>query len=56
MRNVSEKNLKGNQNTHFVFNNFFSESRTFYEIMYQKYGRVREARDDNIIRRMRFAC
>jgi len=23
MRNVSDKSCKGNQNTHFVFNNFF---------------------------------
>jgi hypothetical protein len=34
--------------THFIFNNFFPDV--------QKYGTVRQATDDNIIRRMRFAC
>jgi hypothetical protein len=33
MKNVSDKDCRVNQNTHFMFNNFFSENRTFYEIM-----------------------
>ena len=35
MRNVSDKICRGNQNTHFVFNNFFFffENRAIYEIL-----------------------
>jgi len=29
MRNVSNKNCRENQNTHFVFNNIFSKIRPF---------------------------
>ena len=36
-----------------MFNNFFPENRSVYEITWKKYG---TARDDNIIQRMRFAC
>jgi len=32
MRNISDKSCRESQNTHFMFNNFFSENRTFYEI------------------------
>jgi hypothetical protein len=32
MRNVSDKNYKENQNTHFMFNNFY-ENRAVYEVM-----------------------
>jgi len=33
MRNVSDKHLGESQNTHFVFNNFFSENCATYEII-----------------------
>ena len=33
MRNVSDKSRRENQNTYFVFCNFFSENRTVYEIV-----------------------
>ena len=33
MKNVSDKSCRVNQNSHYMFNNFFSENRTFYEIM-----------------------
>jgi hypothetical protein len=33
MRNVSGTSCRENQNTHFMFDNFFSENRTFYGIM-----------------------
>ena len=33
MRNVLDKSCRENQNTHFMFNNFFSENRAVYEIM-----------------------
>ena len=35
MRNVSDKSCKKNQNTHFVFSNFFPENRAVYEIMWE---------------------
>ena len=35
MRNVSDRNCRDSQNTHFVFNNFFSEYHTAYEIMWE---------------------
>ena len=46
MRNVSDKNCRGNQNTHFVFSTFFL-NRTVYEIMWEKYRRAGQATDDN---------
>jgi hypothetical protein len=40
MRNVSDKNCRENQNTHFVFRNFFSSAnRAVYEIV-EKYCRA----------------
>jgi hypothetical protein len=42
--------------THFMFNNFlFRKSCRLWENV-EKYGTARQATDDNIIRRMRFAC
>jgi hypothetical protein len=35
--------------------NFFSENGAVYEYV-EKYGTARQATDDNIIQRMRFAC
>ena len=35
MVNVSDKSCTGNQNTHFVFSNFFFENCTVYEIMWK---------------------
>jgi hypothetical protein len=54
MRNVSDKNCRENQNTHFVFNTFFSENRTVYEIMWKNV--VERDRPQMIIRCMRIAC
>ena len=37
MRNVSDKSCRGNQNTHFMFSNFFFfKNRAFYEIVWNK--------------------
>ena len=36
MRNVLEKSCTENQNTHFMFNNFFFENRAIYDIMSKK--------------------
>ena len=33
MKNVSDKRCRENQNTHFMFNNFFFENRAVYEII-----------------------
>jgi hypothetical protein len=62
MRNVSDKLWRENERRHFVINNFFT--RKSYRLWdnvekngrARKYGRTRQATDDNIIRRMRFAC
>jgi hypothetical protein len=35
MRNISDKGCRANQNTHFMFNNVFSESRAVYEIAWK---------------------
>jgi len=36
MKNVSDKSCRENQNTHFIFNNFFfPENRVVYEIMWK---------------------
>ena len=54
-RNVSNKNCRENQNTHFMFNNFFS--RILYRVWdVEKHGAARQTTDDNIMRRMRSAC
>jgi hypothetical protein len=55
MRNVSDKSCRENQNTYFIFNNFFPENRAVYVTMWKNMVRVRQDTDDNIIRRMRFA-
>ena len=33
MRNILDKNCRGNQNTHFMFSNFFPENRAVCKIM-----------------------
>jgi hypothetical protein len=35
MRNVPNKSCREKQGTHFMFNNFFSESHAIYEIMWK---------------------
>jgi hypothetical protein len=55
MRNISDKTCWQNQNTHFTFNNVFRKSCRLWDNV-EKYGTARQATDDNIIRRMRFAC
>jgi hypothetical protein len=55
MRNVSDKICRENQNTHFMFNNFFRKSCRLWDNV-EKYGTVRQATDNNIIRCLRFAC
>jgi hypothetical protein len=54
-RNVSDKSCTENQNTHFMFNTFLRKSCRLWDNV-KKYGRARQATDDSIIQRMRFAC
>jgi hypothetical protein len=55
MRNVSGRSCRENQSTRFVFNDRFPNSCRLCDNV-GKYGRAMQATDDNIIRRMRFAC
>ena len=55
MRHVSDKTCTENQNTHFMFNNFFPTVVPFIDNV-KKCCTAGQATDDNIIRRMRFAC
>jgi hypothetical protein len=52
MRNVSGKSCRRNQNTRFMLND---ENHGVYEIMWENYGRARQAADDSIIRRRKYA-
>ena len=55
MRNIANKSRRENQNTNFRLNNFFSENRAVYEVMW--YNRVEiEPTADNRIRATRFEC
>jgi hypothetical protein len=55
MRKNKKKNCRENQNTHFMFGNFFQKICHLWDKV-EKYGRTRQGTDENIIRRMRFAC
>ena len=54
MRNVPHRRCTENQNTHFVFSNFFPQNRTIYEIMWKNI--VERGRPQMAIWRMRIAC
>jgi len=57
MRNVSDKSCTEKQTTHFMFNNFFLPNIVpFFWDNVDKFGRVRQTTDDNMIGRMRNAC
>ena len=57
VRNVSDKSYRENQNTHFMFNNyFFPESCALLWHNVEKYGGARGATDDVTIWRIRVAC
>jgi hypothetical protein len=40
MRNVSDSSYRENQNTHFIFYNFFFENPALCEVKWGKYGKV----------------
>jgi hypothetical protein len=48
MRNVSEK-CKVNQNTYFVFSNFFFKNRVVYGVIWKKYCRAGQITDENMV-------
>jgi hypothetical protein len=53
IRNISGKSCRENQNTYFMFNNFFPKGVLLWDNA-EKYGRARQATLDNIIGRMLF--
>jgi hypothetical protein len=55
-RNVPGRSCRENQNTHFIFNNFFFRKSCRLWDNVEKYGTARQATDGNIITRMRIAC
>ena len=55
MRNVSDETCRENENTHFMFSNFFWKLCLLYNYV-GEYDRARQAIDDNIKRCMHCAC
>jgi len=54
MRNISDKSLRENQNTHILFSNFFFRNRTLYEIVRKNV--VEPDRQQITVWCMRIAC
>jgi len=48
MKNVSDEICIRNQNTHFVFSNFFFENRAVFEITWKKVVELGQATDDDM--------
>ena len=48
MRNVSDRSCRENENTHFVFCDFFSENLVVCEIMWKQYCRAGQNTDGNM--------
>jgi hypothetical protein len=55
MRNVVDRSSRENHNTNVMFNNIFQKIMPFVDNE-EKYGKARQATDDNIIQHMRIAC
>jgi hypothetical protein len=55
MKNVPHKICTGNQNTHFIFSNVSRKSCPLWDNV-KIHITVGQATNDNVIRRMRFAC
>ena len=47
MRNFSDESFRGNQNTHFVFNNFFFRKSCLFLDNLEKYCTAGQTTDDN---------
>jgi hypothetical protein len=56
MRYVVDKSFTENQNTHFMFKNFFPENRAVYDIMRKNTVEPYSSQMIYLIRRMRIAC
>jgi len=54
MKNISNKTCRENQNTHFVFSDFFFENRAVYKITWKNI--VERGRPQMTIWRIRIAC
>jgi len=48
IRNISDKSCRENQNTHFVFSNFFFLNRAVYEIMWKNIVERGRPQHDNM--------
>jgi hypothetical protein len=46
MKNVSGRNCRENENTHFIFNILFSDNRAFYDIAWKNKVRAGQATDE----------
>jgi hypothetical protein len=55
IRNISDKSFRGFQNTQYNFNNVSWRLCSLRDNV-EEHCRIRQAEDDNITRRMRFAC
>ena len=55
IKNVSDKSCRENQNTHFMFRNFFFENFVVREIMWKIYVTDGQATDDSLTQQMGFA-
>ena len=55
MRNISEKDCRGNQNSSFIFNKVFPKIEPLWNNE-EKSSRAIQDTKDNIIRRMSIAC
>jgi hypothetical protein len=56
MKNVSDKLYRENQNTHFMFGNFFSKNCSVCEIMWKNVVQLDRPLDYNVKQSMHFAC
>jgi hypothetical protein len=56
IRNVAYKSCSENQNTHFIFNNYFSRQMCRLWNNVENYGTARQTTEHKMIRRVRFEC
>ena len=56
MRNISDKNCRWNENTHFGFNNFFCQNCAIFLDNVKEYGRNWQPTYDNVTWSTRFPC
>jgi hypothetical protein len=54
MKYISDESCRENENTHFMFHNFYKKSCRLWDNI-EQWGGAWEATDDNIVLRMRFA-